>query len=142
MGTRRRAIEGPASIESATLKHVNDAQSLKLVDGDMSITDEIQILFAPGETEGHQVVRIHSRGETLYCLGDIYHHPNEFKLPQWMVSWADSVSDRKSRERITERAVKDNGVLIGTHIRHLGTLKPTAMGVEWAMSHKWTDCDR
>src|SRR2546427_8867771 len=41
-----------------------------LVEGNRTLTPAVQLIAAPGESAGHQLVRVQSEGQTLYCLGD------------------------------------------------------------------------
>ena len=70
---------------------------LQLVELPLKIADGIDILPAPGETPGHQVVRLQSEGETLYIIGDLLHHAIELAHPDWMVSWVDAGKMRETR---------------------------------------------
>ena len=44
---------------------------LNLVDGDMEISDGVEVVVFPGHTAFHQCVKIHSQGKTLFFLGDL-----------------------------------------------------------------------
>jgi glyoxylase-like metal-dependent hydrolase (beta-lactamase superfamily II) len=102
------------------------------VEGNRNINEYIDIIPAPGETIGHQIVRIHSEGETLYCLGDLYHHPVEVEHPNWTTVWSEDVSGGlASREALTEAALAEEAILIATHIGGVGRLKPVDSGVTW-----------
>jgi glyoxylase-like metal-dependent hydrolase (beta-lactamase superfamily II) len=56
---------------------------LETVEGNRKLADGVEIIHAPGETPGHQIVRVHSDGQTFYSLGDLYHHPVEIERPEW-----------------------------------------------------------
>src|SRR5579872_6489305 len=85
----QEALKDPNSLESHTLGVLHAADVLELVEGDVNLLPTVRILAAPGESPGHQIVRVHSEGRTLYCLGDLYHDPVEIEHPAWMASWAD-----------------------------------------------------
>ena len=81
---------------------------------------------------GHQIVRIHSEDETLYCLGDLYHHPVEVEHPNWTTVWSEDVNGGlASREALTKAAVAEKALLIATHIGGIGLLKQSDTGVDW-----------
>ncbi len=130
-GRAETALQDPKSIEYRTLKVLHDRGRLKLVDGDRDLGNGIQIFAAPGETPGHQILRVQSEGETLYCLGDLYHHPVEFAQPEWKVSWAKSETILPSRKALTQRALDEGALLVATHIPAIGRLRRTASGVAW-----------
>src|SRR5262249_43968367 len=87
------ALQDPASLEGRTLALVQQHGLIALVEQRHDLGDGVEIIAAPGETPGHQIVRIHSEGQTLYCLGDLYHHPVEVDHPDWMVHWADAAAN-------------------------------------------------
>ncbi len=124
-------LQDPNSLESRTLKVLHQQGVLQLVEGNIDVVDGITIFAAPGETRGHQIVRVQSGGETLYCLGDLYHHPVEFAQPEWKVSWANAETIMASRQALTTRALDENALLIATHIPSVGRLRPTSSGVDW-----------
>ncbi|NOT07174.1 MAG: MBL fold metallo-hydrolase [Gemmatimonadales bacterium] len=124
-------LRDPQSLESRTLGVLHQAGALVLVEGDLALGHGVTIRAAPGETPGHQVVRIHSDGQTLYCLGDLYHHPIEFKEPWWMVAWAEPASIGVTRRAIMAEAVADAALVINTHIPGVGRLDAVSEGVEW-----------
>lgn len=104
---------------------------MALVDGNRDLGHGVQIIAAPGETPGHQIVRIHSEGETFYCLGDLYHHPVEFLHPERMVSWTESESEFASRKALKKPALTENAFVVATHIPGIGRLKRKDSDVIW-----------
>lgn len=124
-------LQDPNSLESRTLKVLHQRGVLQLVDGDVDVVAGITIFAAPGETRGHQIVRVQSESETLYCLGDLYHHPVEFTQPDLKVSWANAETIMASRQALTTRALDENALLVATHIPAIGRLRATAKGVDW-----------
>ena len=90
-----------------------------------------QILAAPGETPGHQIVRIHSQGQTLYCVGDLYHHSLEAEQPELMMRWASRESMLASRRALVERALAENALIVATHIPGIGRLRRSGDGIAW-----------
>lgn len=126
------ALQDPQSVESQTLGLVHQQGLLTLVDRSQEINEYIDIIPAPGETIGHQIVRVHSEGETLYCLGDLYHHPIEVEHPTWTTVWSEDINGGlASREALTEAALAEEALLIATHIGGLGRLKQSDNGVVW-----------
>lgn len=91
----------------------------------------LQIIAAPGETPGHQIVRIHAGGHMLYFLGDLYHHSVEVEHPAWMNKWNDLGANTRSRQALTERALREDALLFATHIPAVGRIRRTAAGVRW-----------
>jgi glyoxylase-like metal-dependent hydrolase (beta-lactamase superfamily II) len=98
---------------------------------DLPIADGITILAAPGETPGHQIVRVQSEGQTLFVIGDLYHHEVEFAQPDWQVSWADSVSNRLSRALFVTAGMAEEAYFIAGHIRGVGQFQRATNEVVW-----------
>jgi glyoxylase-like metal-dependent hydrolase (beta-lactamase superfamily II) len=129
-GIAERLVEQD-SLESKTLAVLQRHGLLTLVERDIEIADEVRILAAPGESPGHQIVRLHSNGQTLYCLGDLYHHTVEVEQPEWVVHWADPETTRRSRAQLIAAALAEDALLTATHIPTLGRLRATPDGVRW-----------
>ncbi len=128
---RQEALRDPASLDSRTLGVLRQAGQLVLVDGNRELGGGVSILAAPGESPGHQIVRIHSEGQTLYCLGDLFHHPIEVEHRSWMVRWADAASNLRSREALVDAALTEQALLVATHIPGIGRLERSASGLAW-----------
>jgi glyoxylase-like metal-dependent hydrolase (beta-lactamase superfamily II) len=110
---------------------LNEEGLLRPVDDETILNDDVRIIPMPGETPGHQIVRVASGGQTLHCVGDLYHHPLEVEAPSCRVEWADATTTTASRAWLVEAAVSEEALLIATHIAGFGRLQPTASGVAW-----------
>jgi glyoxylase-like metal-dependent hydrolase (beta-lactamase superfamily II) len=120
-----------ADLASRTLAVLEREGRLDLVSGTHDLNEAVRIIPAPGESPGHQIVRIHSEGQTFYCLGDLYHDTNEVMHPDHMPGWADGDALRHSRSMLTEAALAENALLTATHIRSFGRLRRTDTGIMW-----------
>lgn len=125
------ALRDPNSADSHTFGVVQQAGLLELVEGDRDLTPSVKIIAAPGESPGHQIVRISSEGQILYCLGDLYHSPIEVEHPSWMSEWDDVPTNLSSRTALVKAALAENALLIATHIPSIGRLEPIATGARW-----------
>ena len=124
-------LQDADSLASRTLAVLQRAGLLELVTARRDLNGNLQIIPAPGETPGHQIVRVHSDGQTLYCLGDLYHDTDEVEHPERMADWADRDLMRVSRSTLIEAALAENALLTATHIPTLGRFERTASGVVW-----------
>jgi glyoxylase-like metal-dependent hydrolase (beta-lactamase superfamily II) len=104
---------------------------LELVAGEHQLADGVTVLPAPGETVGHQIVRVHSAGETLYLLGDLYHHAIEIEHPTFNVHWANPEQMATSKQALIRVALAENAILVAAHIPGFGRLRPTDNGLTW-----------
>jgi glyoxylase-like metal-dependent hydrolase (beta-lactamase superfamily II) len=108
-----------ASAEAcALLEPVARAGALRLVHGDHGLCDGVRLLHAPGESDGHQVVRIETDREHVYYLGDLVHLPVEFGQLDWVpVPGRDGATLRESRLRVFDEATRHPSWLVFTHGR-------------------------
>ena len=127
----QEALRDPESADSRTFGVLQRAGLLELVEGDRDITPHVRVVAAPGESPGHQIVRVASDGQVLYCLGDLYHHPVEVEHPAWMSQWDDVPTNVASRSALAEAAVAENALLIAAHIPTVGRLERNANSFRW-----------
>jgi glyoxylase-like metal-dependent hydrolase (beta-lactamase superfamily II) len=118
----RTALGDPTSLDSRTLGIVDTAGLLELVDGERELTAGVRIVAAPGETPGHQMLRVESEGAVAYCLGDLVHSDTEIEHPDWVPTWADSDVLAASRHALTEAALAERALLAAAHIAGAGRL--------------------
>ncbi len=124
-------IADPNSLASRTLAVLQQSGQLELVTGNYHLTGEIEIFAAPGESPGHQIVRIASDGQTFYCVGDLYHFASEVEYAGDMPFWADRAAMTASRAALVEAALAENALLMVTHVPGLGRLQRTDHGAVW-----------
>lgn len=127
----RATLQKPDSLESQTFGVYHQLGRLVADEGMTDLGHGVQIMAAPGETPGHQIVRVHSRGKTLYLLGDLYHHVVEVEQDGWGVKWSDIPTAQASRRTFAQRALTEDALLIATHIWGVGHLQPRGDGVVW-----------
>ncbi len=126
----QEALLKPDSEVSRTLGILSKKGFLELCPRDFDLLPDVKIIAAPGETPGHQILRLHSEGETLYCIGDLFHHAVEVERPQWMANWANPLSNLKSRISLIEAALAENSILIAGHMP-IGRLERSPTGAKW-----------
>ncbi len=125
------ALQDQTSLEARTLGALHEQGLLHLVEGRQQIAEGIEILPAPGETPGHQIVRVHSDGATLYVVGDLFHHPIEVEHPDWMVTWAEPESMQVTRSWLLRDALAESAPLIAAHIFGAGRIVRSDDGLRW-----------
>ena len=124
------ALRDPDSLDSRTFGVLYKLGLLDLVAGDLDVTPAVRIIPAPGESPGHQIVRVHSQGQTFYCLGDLFHHPAEVEQPSWMVKWADASTNLASRQALIAAALRENALLLAAHMP-IGRIEGTLAHPRW-----------
>jgi glyoxylase-like metal-dependent hydrolase (beta-lactamase superfamily II) len=127
----RAEVERPESLQGRTLGVLQRAGLLEPVEGDGDLGGGVRLVATPGESPGHMAVRVESRGQVVYCVGDLYHHPVEVERPDWMATWADRTATLASRARLAEAALAEDARLLAAHIAGVGRLTRMSEGVRW-----------
>jgi glyoxylase-like metal-dependent hydrolase (beta-lactamase superfamily II) len=127
----QHAVQDTNALEGRTLGILHSKGLVTQVTGNYDLCPELRIIAAPGESPGHQIVRVSSEGQTHYYLGDLYHHPVEVEQPEWIPHWNNVEANRMSRQALTEAALAENALLVATHIPGLGRLEGRAAGAAW-----------
>lgn len=127
----QETLRDPTSADSHTFGVLHTAGLLDLVESKRELTPEVTIIPAPGESPGHQIVRVTSDGQTLYCLGDLFHDPVEVEHPAWMSQWDDPATNVASRLALMEAALAEDALLVAAHIPSIGRLERTETGTRW-----------
>lgn len=118
----------PASLFRQTLGVLEQCGLLELVDGDCEPGHGLNILHMPGETPGHQILRLNTGGQILYFIGDLYHHQVEIEQPAWMTPWDDPSTLLQSRQRFRHMALTEDAMLVAAHIPGTGRMRTTSEG--------------
>jgi glyoxylase-like metal-dependent hydrolase (beta-lactamase superfamily II) len=127
----QKELQNPDSLASRTLGVLMREGLFELVSERRDLTNELQIIPSPGESPGHQIVRVHSQGETLYVLGDLYHDEHEVRQPDHVAWWVNLDIMLKSRNALAKAALEENAYLTAAHLPGFGRLARTENGVEW-----------
>ena len=126
----QESLKNPISEVSNSFGALRDAGVLHVISGKIELFPELAIVPAPGETPGHQIVRVSSGGETLYCLGDLFHDFVEVENPSAMASWADFDTNLRSKDTLTKSALQEDALLIPAHMQ-LGRLTAKDSRIKW-----------
>jgi glyoxylase-like metal-dependent hydrolase (beta-lactamase superfamily II) len=125
------AMAGAALPQYRAFEAVQSRGLLHPVDGPYDLGDGMRIIATPGETPGHQAVRVELDGTMLYILGDLYHHEVEVEHPQWGVYWAEAESITRSRAAISAAALTEDALFLATHIAGFGRMIRSPAGHSW-----------
>lgn len=102
---------------SLRLGAVDRCGLLDLVDEEREIVPGIYLVPTPGETPGHQLVRIDSAGEQLYVLGDVYHHRCEVEHLDWAPAHADVRQLEITRRHLFSEMARTGALGVAAHER-------------------------
>jgi glyoxylase-like metal-dependent hydrolase (beta-lactamase superfamily II) len=113
-----REVHEPEKIKEVaeTLGVINDRKMLQLLDGQTDLSPEITVIASPGETRGHQLVKVSSNGHVLYYIGDLFHNSIEIENPKFMPRWASTESNLVSRKSLMQAASSENAVIVPSHM--------------------------
>jgi glyoxylase-like metal-dependent hydrolase (beta-lactamase superfamily II) len=112
----KKAIANPSSDEAKTLGRLHQVGALQLVSTETELVPGVSILPMPGESPGHQVLRVRAEGQTAYCVGDLFHSEVEVENPDWMASWCEPEQNVRSRKMLIELAIREDAVVIPAHM--------------------------
>jgi glyoxylase-like metal-dependent hydrolase (beta-lactamase superfamily II) len=115
--TDNPARSEPDSELARRLGPVERSGLLELVDDEREIAPGITLLSAPGESPGHQIVRLEWGGERLYVLGDLIHHACEVEHPDWAPPHADVATLAASRARLFPEVARTGALVVSAHER-------------------------
>lgn len=99
----------------ARIRAIEEVGLLELVDGQREVVPGVRMIPAPGESPGHSMMRVFSNGETLYAVGDLFHHRSEVEHVDWMAPWADREQMRASRRRLLDDVASIDALVVFTH---------------------------
>jgi glyoxylase-like metal-dependent hydrolase (beta-lactamase superfamily II) len=101
--------------QRARLGTVAEAGLLDLLDGEREIVPGVTMIPAAGESPGHSIMRISSKRETLYAVGDLFHFAAEVAHLDWMVPWADPKQMSASRRKLLDDAISTDALVVFSH---------------------------
>jgi glyoxylase-like metal-dependent hydrolase (beta-lactamase superfamily II) len=132
---RNSAREDPESELSVRVGTIERHNLLRLVDADVEVAPGVTILPAPGESPGHCIVRVSSRGETFFALGDLFHHTSEVQHLDWAAPWVDKPTMVASRQRLLRETNQTSATLVYSHhpFPPWGTAIETEDRWQWAL---------
>mmetsp|Transcript_45074 Transcript_45074/g.114293 ORF Transcript_45074/g.114293 Transcript_45074/m.114293 type:complete len:273 (+) Transcript_45074:3-821(+) len=114
-------------------KPLQAAGLVKLVEGDTSLLPSVQVLSTKGRTPGHQCVRIESRGQVAYYVGDVLHTVPQVTWPEFSpifdcCRWTPDLGKQmerpplardasaKQRKALLQRIYEDHAVILSPHL--------------------------
>jgi glyoxylase-like metal-dependent hydrolase (beta-lactamase superfamily II) len=104
------------ALQNNTLAVVEQHGLLSLVHGPLELAPGLDIVPAPGETPGHQLLHVQAGNVEAYITGDLYHHVLEFDEPERNVYWAEPETMRASKAMLMARAEASGATVYFAHI--------------------------
>lgn len=108
-----RSLTGDAAAPiERSVRPLEKAGALDLVEGEHAVTASVRFLPTPGHTPGHSCILIDSGGQQAVILGDVAHSPVQVTEPTWTVGAdADKERARASRAALWER-IAEHGLTV------------------------------
>ncbi|MFC1852038.1 MBL fold metallo-hydrolase [candidate division CSSED10-310 bacterium] len=106
------AVDSVANIHLSVLKKHGQ---LQLLDKMHTVAPGITMIPSPGHAAEHAHVRLSSNQETLFCSGDLFHHPIMITHPDWIPYGNDRENLLTSRQAVIAEALDLNAYLFGAH---------------------------
>jgi glyoxylase-like metal-dependent hydrolase (beta-lactamase superfamily II) len=101
---------------TTTLGAAEKAGKLELLEDALKLGGGISVEPFPGESPGHQIVGVKSRGRSCYCVGDLYHLVAEVEHPELSASWTDAKVLLSSRRKFSRRAAAERALVLPGHL--------------------------
>ena len=111
----QESLQQPDSLNSRTLGVLQQHKKLVLIENDLELDGLVRVLAAPGESPGHELVRLQAGGQVAYFIGDLYHHVVELAYPEWIAA-QDIEAQKRSRKAFIERALQEKALFVAAHI--------------------------
>ena len=106
---------------------------------DSEILPGVRTVDAAGHTPGHSAVLLHSDGERLLCVGDLFYDQLQLSHPGWSTPWDhDTVRAVRTRRRLLDRAADEHLLIHAYHMPFpgLGTIARHGGAYRWqALRH-------
>ncbi len=119
------------SLESHTFGVLHRLGKLTLISEETAIVPGVTVIPAPGESAGHQIVRVERTDTPLYHIGDLVHHAIEIEHPDWACWWADRPQHDESRDALIARALTEDALLVASHVAGMGRVARAENGLRW-----------
>ena len=113
-----------------TLGVLNSSKMLDLLERPVEIVPGVIVVPMPGESPGHQIVRVTSKGRVLYCIGDLFHEPMDVADPRIMSEWNDPVANLRSRDLFLVEASVNHALVLAGHMG-VGRILRHPTSYEW-----------
>lgn len=107
---------------------------LRPFDHDTEIFSGVSVVDAAGHTPGHSAVLLHSGGERLLCVGDLFYDQLQLSHPEWCTPWDhDTVQAVRTRRRLLDRAADEHLLIHAYHMPFpgLGTVARHGRVYRW-----------
>lgn len=99
---------------------LQEANLVRLVDGDAIITEGIEVIKTSAHTFGHQVVKVSSERQTLIYWADLIPTASHLNLPYLMSYDLFPLQTMEQKERLLNQALRENWISFFEHDPQIG----------------------
>ena len=96
---------------------------MRIIKNKHQIAPGLTAIHAPGESPGHILVRLESRGLIAYYVGDLFHDACEVEHIDFVWPGRDRKDTIESRNTLINRAIKEDALIITAHTAFPGMAK-------------------
>jgi glyoxylase-like metal-dependent hydrolase (beta-lactamase superfamily II) len=121
-------------VERRPLEVVERAGLLTLVDGFLDLGDGLTLLPTPGETPGHQILRLKDEDGEAYFVGDLFHHLLELDEPGRHPVWTEARALQNSKSLLMERAAASKAKVFFAHIEGAYRIQSNGPALCWTQT--------
>ncbi|MFQ5707412.1 MAG: MBL fold metallo-hydrolase [bacterium] len=104
-----------ASYLARNWEPLEQAGQVQLISGNQQIVPGVEVFVTGGHTRDHQIVRIHSDGQTACFLADLVPTSSHLKTPYVMAYDLYPKTTMEMKERVLEQALEEHWLLIFEH---------------------------
>lgn len=107
---------------------LEQAGQLRVLDGNIRLSDAVRVLITPGHTRAHQCVVVESEGRTAIFLGDLASWPIHMERLSWVPAYdVEPMVSIETKRNLARWAVETQALLIFEHHAEIkaGTLNST-----------------
>jgi glyoxylase-like metal-dependent hydrolase (beta-lactamase superfamily II) len=99
-----------------SVQPVLDNAKVRLVEGNETLFEGIDLMPVPGHTPGQMAIRVRSRGEEGVFCGDIMHQPIQVAQPDWNSKYCgDQEMARQTRKRMLAYFAETRALMLPVH---------------------------
>lgn len=89
---------------------------MRLVNGDVRVTDDVRCIITPGHTRAHQSVLVESQGKKALFLGDMAGRSVYMERMAWVPAYdLDPMQSIETKRRIRDWSIEEKAILIFQH---------------------------
>ena len=99
-----------------SIQPILDSGKAKLVEGNETVADGVDLMPIPGHAPGQMAVRLRSRGEEALFIADAMHQPIQVHYPEWNSKFCeDQELARKTRATLLAYCADHNSLICPGH---------------------------